>query len=115
MDKKAKSIKHINVKTSDDIIKNISIEKGSLTEDLSNQKVGGLSSVDVTKPGIDKAYGMKKLMEITKTNKQDILFIGDRLQEGGNDYPVVAFGIEGIEISSWQETALVIETILFVL
>ena len=78
-------------------------------------KVGGLSSVDVTKPGIDKAYGMKKLMEITKTNKQDILFIGDRLQEGGNDYPVVAFGIEGIEISSWQETALVIETILFVL
>ncbi len=43
MDKKAKSIKHINIKTSDDISKKIRIEKGSLTEDLSNQKVGEVS------------------------------------------------------------------------
>ncbi len=77
-------------------------------------KVGGLTSIDITKPGIDKAYGMKKLMEICNVNKSDILFIGDRLQAGGNDYPVVDFGIDGLEISSWQETAVAIEAILHV-
>ena len=53
-------------------------------------------------------------MEMTNTNKSDILFIGDRLQEGGNDYPVVDFGIDGLEIATWQETAVAIEAILHV-
>jgi hypothetical protein len=77
-------------------------------------RVGGVTSIDVTKQGIDKAYGMKKLMEMLEIGKEDILFIGDRLQEGGNDYPVKAFGIDSIQISHWQETALAVETILHV-
>lgn len=75
-------------------------------------RVGGLTSVDVTKPGIDKAYGMKKLMELLGISKKEIFFIGDRLAEGGNDYPVKAMGIDCMEISHWQETALVIEAII---
>jgi HAD superfamily hydrolase (TIGR01484 family) len=75
-------------------------------------RVGGVTSIDVTKKGIDKAYGMKKLMEMLEIGKEDILFIGDRLQEGGNDYPVKAFGIDSIEISKWQETAIAVEAIL---
>jgi phosphomannomutase len=71
-------------------------------------KVGGLTSIDVTKQGVDKAYGMHKLMDALKIKKEDILFIGDRLQEGGNDYPVLEMGIDSIEISSWQETAVAI-------
>ena len=35
-----------------------------------------------------------------------------KLQEGGNDYPVKAMGIETIEVEGWEDTALVIETIL---
>ncbi|HWB38939.1 MAG TPA: HAD-IIB family hydrolase [Candidatus Saccharimonadales bacterium] len=77
-------------------------------------RVGGVTSIDVTKKGIDKAYGMHKLMEVLEISKEDILFIGDRLQEGGNDYPVKAFGIDCLEISQWQETALAIEAILHV-
>lgn len=77
-------------------------------------KVGGLTSIDVTKPNIDKAYGMQKLMAICNVDKSDILFIGDRLQDGGNDYPVVALGIDGLEINNWQETAIAIEAILHV-
>lgn len=77
-------------------------------------RVGGVTSIDVTKKGIDKAYGMKKLMEMLEISKDDILFVGDRLQEGGNDYPVKAFGIDSIEISHWQETALAVEAILHV-
>ena len=75
-------------------------------------RVGGVTSIDVTKPGIDKAYGMRKLMDILEIGKEDIFFIGDRIQEGGNDYPVKAMGIDTLEISKWEETALAIEVIL---
>jgi HAD superfamily hydrolase (TIGR01484 family) len=78
-------------------------------------RVGGVTSIDVTKPGVDKAYGIKKLMAKMKFSKDDILFIGDRLYEGGNDYPVKAMGIDSLEISRWQETAVAIETILHIL
>ena len=78
-------------------------------------RVGGGTSVDITRPGIDKGYGMQKLMGRLKLKKSDILFIGDRLIEGGNDYPVKAMGIDCIEISHWQETALAIEAILHVM
>jgi HAD superfamily hydrolase (TIGR01484 family) len=76
-------------------------------------RVGGETSIDITRPGIDKAYGIKKLMDAIGVNKSDILFIGDRLQEGGNDYPVKAMGVDSIEVSSWQETTKVIETIIY--
>lgn len=77
-------------------------------------RVGGVTSIDVTKLGIDKAYGMRKLMELLDIAKDEILFIGDRLQEGGNDYPVKAYGIDSLEISRWQETAVAVEAILHV-
>jgi len=42
----------------------------------------------------------------------EILFIGDKLDEGGNDYPVKAMGIDTIAVEKWQDTALVIETLV---
>jgi HAD superfamily hydrolase (TIGR01484 family) len=75
-------------------------------------RVGGGTSVDITKPGIDKGYGMQKLLNMLSISKEDIFFIGDRLEEGGNDYPVKAMGVDCMAINRWQETALVIEAIL---
>lgn len=75
-------------------------------------RVGGTTSVDVTRIGIDKAYGMKKLIDVLDIAKEDILFIGDRLEEGGNDYPVKAMGIDTLQISKWEETAIAIEAVL---
>lgn len=77
-------------------------------------RVGGVTSIDVTKKGIDKAYGMRKLMEMLDIAKDEILFIGDRLQEGGNDYPVKAYGIDSLEISNWEQTAVAVQAILHV-
>jgi phosphomannomutase len=74
-------------------------------------RVGGATSVDITKPGIDKAYGIQKLMDMLNLTKEDTLFIGDRLTPGGNDYPVKEFGIDCMEISHWEETTLVVEAI----
>lgn len=75
-------------------------------------RLGGSTSVDITRAGIDKAYGMRKLMEAISLGKNDILFIGDKLQEGGNDYPVKAMGIDSIEVREWTDTAFVLEGIL---
>lgn len=74
-------------------------------------RVGGGTSIDITKPGIDKAYGMNKLMNILGISKDEILFMGDRIQEGGNDYPVKLMGIECIEVSHWKDTAIAITAI----
>lgn len=75
-------------------------------------RLGGSTTIDITRLGIDKAYGMNKLMEALHISKEDILFIGDKLQEGGNDYPVKAMGIDTIAVERWQDTALVIEAII---
>lgn len=75
-------------------------------------RVGGTTSVDVTKIGIDKAYGMRRLMEVLGVGNSEILFVGDKLEEGGNDYPVKAMGIDSIAVKHWEDTALVIETII---
>lgn len=78
-------------------------------------RVGGGTSIDITKPGIDKAYGMRKLMGMLEIGKDDILFMGDMLQEGGNDYPVKAMGIDSLEVSDWRNTAQILTGILHVL
>ena len=78
-------------------------------------RAGGLTSVDVTRPGIDKAYGMQKLMNMLEIGKDDILFLGDRIAEGGNDYPVYAHGIDCLEVSDWRNTAQILTGILHVL
>jgi phosphomannomutase len=66
---------------------------------------GGSTSVDVTRKGIDKAYGMRKLAELTSIPLERMLFVGDRLDEGGNDYPVKAMGVRTVAVTGWQDTA----------
>ena len=74
--------------------------------------LGGTTSVDVTNAGIDKAYGMQKLMVTLGLGCSDILFFGDQLNEGGNDFPVKAAGIDSIPVRSWEDTALAIRSII---
>lgn len=75
-------------------------------------RVGGKTSVDVTRPGIDKAYGMHKLIQELEVSKDEIFFVGDRLEEGGNDYPVKAMGIKCVDVEGFHETPLVTKTIV---
>ncbi|WP_144797602.1 HAD-IIB family hydrolase [Microbacterium paludicola] len=68
-------------------------------------RAGGSTSIDITRAGIDKAYGMTSLAEHTGIPLADMLFFGDRLDEGGNDYPVLALGVRSIAVTSWEDTA----------
>jgi phosphomannomutase len=75
-------------------------------------RVGGSTSVDITRQGIDKAYGIRKLLERLSISPDELLFVGDRLQEGGNDYPVIAVGVRWHEVTRWEDTADYIEAFL---
>jgi phosphomannomutase len=73
---------------------------------------GGSTSVDITRRGIDKAYGMRRLAEVTGIPLDEMLFFGDRLDVDGNDYPVLALGVECVEVEGWRDTARCLETLL---
>jgi HAD superfamily hydrolase (TIGR01484 family) len=73
---------------------------------------GGSTSVDITRRGIDKAYGMNKLAELTGIPFDQMLFVGDRLDPDGNDFPVVALGIPTHAVHGWEDTARFVTSFL---
>lgn len=73
---------------------------------------GGSTSIDITRAGIDKAYGMRRLSEATGIDFADMLFYGDRLDEGGNDYPVLTVGVTGVAVEGWEDTAAHLEALI---
>jgi phosphomannomutase len=72
-------------------------------------QLGGATSIDVTRPGIDKAYGVKKLHEMLGVAIPDMVFVGDAIFPGGNDYPAKQAGVVSIEVRDPHETKRVIE------
>jgi phosphomannomutase len=75
-------------------------------------RLGGTTSVDVTKQGIDKAYGIGKLRDTLGISIQEMIFIGDALFPGGNDYPAKEAGVVSISVRGPKETKLVTGTII---
>lgn len=75
-------------------------------------RMGGTTSIDVTKSGIDKAYGIKKLRDILGVSLQQMIFIGDALLVGGNDYPVEEAGVDCIPVRGPSETKPVTQAII---
>jgi hypothetical protein len=75
-------------------------------------RMGGSTSIDVTKPGIDKAYGIRKLRDILGISLKEMIFIGDALFVGGNDYPAEKAGVVSIPVRDPHETKRVTEAII---
>jgi HAD superfamily hydrolase (TIGR01484 family) len=73
---------------------------------------GGSTSVDITEQGIDKAYGMRQLAEQTGISLDDMLFVGDRLDPDGNDYPVLAMGVRCQSVDGWEDTVVYLEQLI---
>jgi phosphomannomutase len=72
-------------------------------------RLGGATSLDVTKPGIDKAYGIRKLRDVLGISLQEMIFVGDALFAGGNDYPAEQAGVVSICVRGPHETKRVIQ------
>ena len=75
-------------------------------------RLGGATSIDVTKPGIDKAYGIKRLRDILGISLKEMIYVGDALFVGGNDYPAEQAGVISIPVRGPNETKRVIEAII---
>ncbi|MGZ3872108.1 MAG: HAD-IIB family hydrolase [Mucilaginibacter sp.] len=73
--------------------------------------LGGATSVDVTKKGIDKKYGIHKLRDVLEIKISEMIFIGDAIFPGGNDYPAKEAGAFSICVKDPNETKRVIEGI----
>lgn len=80
--------------------------RAAVQADVPNLEVraGGSTSIDITMKGIDKAHGMRELEKQTGIPQANMLFVGDRLMPGGNDYPVKEMGIATHAVEGPQDT-----------
>ena len=74
--------------------------------------MGGKTSIDVTKRGIDKAYGIHQLCKRINIDESDAVYVGDELEAGGNDEAVYKTAAQTKSVKDPTETAKLIETVL---
>jgi phosphomannomutase len=70
------------------------------------------TSIDITRYGITKAYGIRQLAGLTGISVSEMLYVGDALEEGGNDHVVVETGVRTQSVFGPAETATLITDIL---
>ncbi|MDB5701083.1 MAG: family hydrolase [Sphingomonadales bacterium] len=74
--------------------------------------LGGATSIDITREGVDKAYALKKLRDHSGIALDSMMFIGDAIFPGGNDYPAKQLGLDTVRVRDPEETLSVIATII---
>ncbi|MCL4405098.1 MAG: HAD-IIB family hydrolase [Patescibacteria group bacterium] len=72
----------------------------------------GFTSIDVTRKGIDKAYGIRQIVRYLHVPIEDMLFVGDALFPGGNDYAARRTGVRCIAVKGPAETKRIIKEIV---
>jgi len=75
-------------------------------------KLGGATSIDITRSGVDKGYGIRKLQQTLGLRFDDMLFVGDALFPGGNDWSAKQTGVACIKVRDPEETKRIIETVM---
>jgi phosphomannomutase len=74
--------------------------------------IGGTTSIDITPKGVDKAYGVKQIEKTLSVPISEMLFVGDKLEPGGNDAAVKVTGIETFAVANVAETKNFIQEFL---
>ena len=67
--------------------------------------LNAMTSIDITRKGITKAYGIKRLSELAGIAIAQMLYVGDALEEGGNDAVVKVSGLQTRQGFGPEETA----------
>ncbi|TWP38659.1 HAD-IIB family hydrolase [Leekyejoonella antrihumi] len=73
---------------------------------------GGSTSIDITRKGIDKSHGLQMLSQVLGIELSAMHFVGDRLDPGGNDYPVKALGVSTFQVENAQACLQYVRAIL---
>lgn len=74
--------------------------------------IGGSTSIDVSRLGIDKAYGVRQLCKRLEIPESKALYIGDELEAGGNDEVVYKTNIATCAVKNPSDTERTIKSIL---
>ncbi len=62
--------------------------------------MGGTTSIDITHSGINKAFGLFRLIEHLSLHAEEVLYIGDALFSGGNDASLAELGVRTLSVAS---------------
>jgi phosphomannomutase len=98
-------------KNHDEVRKHLHEKLEQTLPDFANA-MGGLTTIDITRKGITKAFGIRELVRLSGISVSEMLYVGDALEEGGNDYVVVETGVKTHQVFGPDETAKVIEEVL---
>ncbi|KAI0435141.1 HAD-like domain-containing protein [Xylaria sp. FL1042] len=74
--------------------------------------MGGATSIDITQKGVDKGYGLKKLRDASGIPLEQMMFIGDAIFPGGNDYPAKEIGLRTVCVKDPNGTLAAIAAIV---
>lgn len=74
-------------------------------------KIGGTTSLDVTYKGLDKETGIRRFAEHHNIPLNQILFIGDKIYPGGNDFPASKI-VDCISVKNPKEALQKLNTLL---
>lgn len=74
--------------------------------------IGGTTTVDVTAHGIHKGYGALWLAKELGIKPEEMLFVGDAIYPGGNDYVVMQAGVDTRQVQNPAETEKLIDALL---
>ncbi|MES2471116.1 MAG: alpha-glucan family phosphorylase [Patescibacteria group bacterium] len=74
--------------------------------------VAGMTSLDVLPKGLNKAVGLQRLLKQMGWNMSDMIFAGDSVFPGGNDYSPLEAGIMTVRVKNPADTARFIERLL---
>lgn len=75
-------------------------------------RIGGMTTIDITRKGVDKRYGVEHLAHRLSIPISQMLYVGDALYPGGNDEVVIGSGIQTEEVKDPADTVRLITSLL---
>jgi phosphomannomutase len=75
-------------------------------------KVTGLTSIDITRKGVDKSYGIRQIEKYLNVPIKDMLFVGDAFFREGNDEAALQTGVLCFEVKGVEDTKNLIRYLL---
>ncbi len=81
----------------------VSFLRQHLHESTYEIRIGGTTTIDITRKGMDKEWAIREFMKINQLSPEEVIFIGDKLYPGGNDYPASRV-VDCIAVRTPEET-----------
>lgn len=77
-----------------------------------SSRIGGGTTIDINQKGIDKAYGMREFAKILSLPEEKIMYVGDALYEGGNDFAVLSTKVMTYKVKNPSDTLAYLKSVL---